>query len=801
MAKKSKKNKSSGPVKFRSKYQDHSQRFREWVDDLGFEQTFLGRVTLNLEKRFHIRKSGLLFLYCLLLAFFIFADFEFQQTAQVGQIAKTDYKSPITFTMVDEVSTQKKREEAESAVPPIFDYDPDAFRDVTGPVYIAFRELRSEVKKVRWPKNDIQREEQVKDFLTNKPRFEELLERKVTNRLFEWLVERQFSVRIENVVKNALEEWTSYKIIDAPVNVIQDKSRPLLLKVVDNKEEELSTEIQAFYRDMKDIQNADDFSVKDIRGSNRLNSRDRRNTLALTKSLLFANVTYNKSETSVRREKAREEVLPVQISIKKNQSIVTRGSVIQPIHVTIFNEIKKRKSVRRVDFISLVAAMFFACAVLVFFSYTRRFTLNRIRVDERDLTAMGVVVLAMVIINKFFMFVMESAFVSKFGLSPTVFMYAAPVAAAPMIVGMLVVSGELVWLFTVFVSIVFAIMVDMNFSMFIMSCVGGVAAVRGIHNCEKRNDIYWAGLRTGVVNALVVMLLTSLTKVGTAGIYNEIFSNALAGFAGGILSAFIVMIIIPLLESIFNYTTDLKLLELSNLSHPLMQEMVVKAPGTYHHSLVVGSMCEAGAKEIGANALLAKVMAYYHDIGKMDHAQYFIENQRPGQNPHDHISPYMSKTILVAHVKDGAELGIRHKLGRPIIDGILQHHGTTLISYFYNKAMEESDEDHDYVEESDFRYPGPKPQFKEAALVMLADSIEAAARSLEDPTPARLQNIVQSIIQGKFLDGQLSDCDLTLQDLSIIEEAFEHVILAMYHQRVEYPGQNSNSESKLKGVR
>lgn len=227
-----------------------------------------------------------------------------------------------------------------------------------------------------------------------------------------------------------------------------------------------------------------------------------------------------------------------------------------------------------------------------------------------------------------------------------------------------------------------------------------------------------------------------------------------------------------------------------------MQEMVVRAPGTYHHSLVVGSMCDAAAKEIGANALLAKVMAFYHDIGKMDHAQYFIENQRPGYNPHDHISPYMSKTILIAHVKDGAELGLLHKLGKPIIDGILQHHGTTLISYFYNKAIEEHDDDHDYVEESDFRYPGPKPQFKEAAVVMLADSIEAAARSLDDPTPARLQNIVQTIIQNKFLDGQLSDCDLTLQDLSVIEDSFEHVILAMYHQRVEYPGQNQNQPSK-----
>jgi putative nucleotidyltransferase with HDIG domain len=221
-----------------------------------------------------------------------------------------------------------------------------------------------------------------------------------------------------------------------------------------------------------------------------------------------------------------------------------------------------------------------------------------------------------------------------------------------------------------------------------------------------------------------------------------------------------------------------------------MQEMIVKAPGTYHHSLVVGSMVEAAAKEIGANALLGKVMSYYHDIGKMPHAQYFIENQRQGSNPHDHISPYLSKTILIAHVKDGVEMGLKHKLGKPIIDGVLQHHGTTLISYFHNKALDEADRNVDQVIEDDFRYPGPKPQFREAALVMLADSIEAAARSLDEPTATRLQNLVKNIIQAKFLDGQLNECNLTLADLSVIEKSFKRILLGIYHQRIDYPQTN-----------
>jgi len=260
------------------------------------------------------------------------------------------------------------------------------------------------------------------------------------------------------------------------------------------------------------------------------------------------------------------------------------------------------------------------------------------------------------------------------------------------------------------------------------------------------------------------------------------------GFIGGILSSFVAMSFLPILESTFRYTTDIKLLELSSLNHPLMQEMMMKAPGTYHHCMNVGSMADSAAKEIGANPLLAKVMAYYHDIGKMEHAQYFIENQRQGYNPHNHISPHMSKTILVAHVKDGAEMAIKNKLGKPIVDGILQHHGTTLISYFYNRALEEQDEDTTgTVEEREFRYPGPKPQFKEAALVMLADSIEATARSLEEPTPGRLNSIVENIIESKFMDGQLDECNLSIRDLAVIKETFKRLLQAMYHQRMDYP--------------
>jgi hypothetical protein len=356
-----------------------------------------------------------------------------------------------------------------------------------------------------------------------------------------------------------------------------------------------------------------------------------------------------------------------------------------------------------------------------------------------------------------------------------------------MLVGLLIYSGEVVWLFSAFMAIVFGVMTDLNFGFMIFTLAGGIAAARGVYACKKRNDIYWAGVRTGAVNVLVVVLTITIAKLEQESFSQQLLGAVPAAFLGGIFSSLVAMMLIPFLESVFNYTTDVKLLELSNLNHPLLKEMIVKAPGTYHHSMLVGSMVEAAAEEIGANSLLGKVMCYYHDIGKMEHANYFIENQKPGQNPHDHISPYMSKTLLVAHVKDGVELGINYKLGKPIIDGIIQHHGTTLISYFYNKALDLKDDDQPDVVEDEFRYPGPKPQFREAALCMLADSIEAASRSLDEPTPGRLQNIVRNIVQRKFMEGQLDECSLTLKDLSRVEAAFTRILLGIYHQRIDYP--------------
>jgi hypothetical protein len=778
-------------VHLRSKYTDPSRRFGEWVHSLGFHQTPVGRLLAELNERLHLRNWSLIFVFCLLLSFIIFWDVDVNHQVALGDIAPADIKAPISFQMTDEVATETQRKAAEESVPPIFDYDPKTYELLINRVYKSFRPMRKEIKSIRWTGTRTEREEAVKDFAQFKPEFEKELGVEVPDRLFEWLTENRFAAPFENILIRALVKWSSRRTMDGQATLFKGPDAPLLVRVVSDHGEG-GEEFTLRRDEVFDTKKISDFELDGVLGADQMSAKDRSNALAIARLLVVPNLTFNRQETLDRRQRARGAVLPTQVSIKKGQTIVNAGQVVQPLQVSLIRELNLLRSAKRTDFVSVVVAFLFLILVTVFFSYLRRTAGARLVVTNKDIYAMGSVVLLVVLMTKLYMFVTDAVFAHKMNMIPAnSLLFGAPVSAGPMLVGLMITSGEIVWLFTIFMAITLAMMVDIdfNFVYLLTTAIGGIAAARGVHSCSKRNDIYWAGVRTGLVTASVLAAVTFLQPVQDRSLGMMLAWNLPLGFFGGVLSSLVTMSLIPLFESVFNYTTDVKLLELSSLNHPLMKDMIVKAPGTYHHSLVVGSMCEAAAEEIGANPLLAKVMAYYHDIGKMEHAQYFIENQRQGMNPHDHISPHMSKTVLVAHVKDGAEMGYTAKLGPAIIDGILQHHGTTLISYFYNKALEEQDESIDLVHEADFRYPGPKPQFKEAALLMLADSIEAAARSLDEPTPGRLTSLVRNIIQSKFLDGQLEECDLTLSDLSVIENCYRRVILGIYHQRIDYPTQ------------
>ncbi len=785
------KNNQKENTSIRSQYEDHSNKFLDYVNSLGIEKTWLGRFLFIIEEKFRLRRLFLVIIFSLILSLLITSNFEFAYTGyQQDEVAGSDIKSPISFEFVDEIETTIRKKSAEDAIPPVYDYDLSVYEPVIQGVYKSFREMRSIIGQKPWPKDELKREERIKEFISHKERFDQLLgTNQVPLKIFESLVEKRFSVLFENIIIRLLDRISSQRIINDLNQFEEAELKQIIVRVVERGGG--GDEFPVLIKDVRQLFDAKkSLAINDIRGSQFLTDKDKDTIVKFTQKLIVPNLTPNKQETANRKQKARSAIPAVVVSVAKNQTIVSEGTVLQPSHIRVLDEVSRRTSEGQKDFESIVLALFFISMILVFFSYVRRFSLNKIKVHPKDLTIMGTIAILTVIICKFILFLFVETLQDKFGYIPSsTYKYLLPVAAGPMLVGLLVYSGEVVWLFTVFLSAAFGFMMDMSFSYFIFVSVGGIAAARGVHSCKKRNDIYVAGLRVGLVNMAITILLTLLSSQLEQGIplLNQVFWNSVAGFVSGVFAAFIAMTLVPLLETVFNCTTDVKLLELSNLNHPLLKDMSVNALGTYHHSLVVGNMIETAAEAIGSNALLSRVAAYYHDIGKTEHANYFIENQKPGHNPHDHLSPHMSKTILIAHVKDGVELGLKYKLGKPIIDVIQQHHGTTLISFFYNRALENQDEEIHEVSEEEFRYPGPKPQFKEAALCMLADSIEAAARVLDEPHPMRIRNLVKTIIQRKFMDGQLDECNLTLRDLSIIENCFVRVLMGIHHQRVDYP--------------
>jgi putative nucleotidyltransferase with HDIG domain len=320
------------------------------------------------------------------------------------------------------------------------------------------------------------------------------------------------------------------------------------------------------------------------------------------------------------------------------------------------------------------------------------------------------------------------------------------------------------------------------------SALAGIAAIASAQGVRRRRDFY---------RSMLVIAIASMTAIGAMGLvdgarWDILLRRSLWGAAAGFGSVLVVTILLPLLESIFSVTTDITLLELADLNRPILRRLMLEAPGTYHHSLVVGSLCESGASAIGANPLLARVGAYYHDIGKIDKAEYYVENQSSARSRHEKLSPTMSCLIIEAHVREGAEIARKEKLPRALVDAILEHHGTTLMSFFYQKALGQDRE----AEERDFRYPGPKPRSKETAVLMLADAVEAAARSLTEPTPSRIRGVVTRILDARVKDGQLDESPITFEDLAEIRESFIPILTALFHARVHYPGSPANEDRR-----
>jgi len=691
-----------------------------------------------------------------------------------GEIAALDVKAPQDFLVEDNPSTIAKTRKAVDSVWAVYDFDLNAIAKVEQKIDLAFKTMSesfSNKDKEKIEKEKIPKEE-----------FEQLLGITISGSSFKILEKRSFNLNILNYIYRILNNIFEQGVVSNREILMEEKNRGIVIRFFPNREE---TNVQEFSRFM-DITQARSRVKREARILIPSSERSlEKPVVEIAQGLLRPNLTFNKSETEERKTVAREAVKPALFEVKKGEIIIRAGEKVTSEHLLKLAELKQLK-IDRNSFVSTLGNFFAILLILsIGFSFSTAELAKKFRMQNKDLFFAGIMLILTTL-----MFQIDKSLpaIKLLFLSDQSVFFAIPVATGAIVVSV-VLGVRHCLVFSVLISVLSIMVFDYKIECFIYPFIGSLVGAREAVHANKRSTLLKAGLWVSLANIIVIICLK--LKVGDFVNWEPLMGDLAMGFSSGILSGIIATGFVPLIEVIFSYTTDIKLLELGNLNHPLLKELIINAPGTYHHSIITGSLVEAAAEAIGANPLMARVGAYYHDIGKIKKPIYFIENQEGVENRHDNLSPNMSGLILISHVKDGIEKAKSFKLGKVITDIIQQHHGTNLINYFYKKAKERDESSESGVDEKNFRYPGPKPQTKEAGLVMLADALEASSRTLTEPTPARIQGLVQRTINNFFTDGQLDECELTLKDLHLIAKSFNRILTGIFHHRIKYPAKSS----------
>jgi hypothetical protein len=698
----------------------------------------------------------------------------------VGDVVQKDVKAPRELLVRDPAATEIKRQQAVQDVLTVYDHDTELAARLARTVEEAFADLRALPRAAyeQRPPGAAASSEAAAIVEEARRAFENKIGIRVSKGAFAALEAEGFSKRIAEGIAEILQKLLDNGVVSTKENLLRDLERGVLLKDIRTLEERVAYEFKQFY--------SLDQARSLVRGTGQSALRDLDYAIAnlvvdFCQRLIQPNITLNRSETEQRKLRTAADVKPVLYKIKQGEMLLREGEQVTELHLL---KLQAMESEGRPEplFLSVVgtAALMAGLIVVSYVLFFRR------SLPANENPTRGIVLMASVFL--FFQLgaqglagLLAGAMrASHYAIPGTSAVFLVPLAAAPMIICVFLKLPAALP-FGVVMALGTAVLFENSLAVCIFFMITGCMGAYWIRNCRERKVFVTAGLKTGVLGAALAVAVDIFS--GHPSWTGWAWSSAFA-FIGGMGAGVVASGVVPLAEIAFGYTTDISLLELANLDRPVLRQLMIEAPGSYHHSVILGSMVEAAAAEIGANPLLAKVTGYYHDIGKIKKPQYFIENQRNGKNKHDRLAPSMSSLILISHIKEGVEIAREHKLGPVIIDGIRQHHGTSLIRYFFEKARQLKGDDQ--VKEADFRYPGPKPQTREAALVMLADVVEAASRTLENPTPARIKGMVQSLFNRILSDGQLEECDLTLKDLNKIAGSFNTILNGIHHHRIEY---------------
>lgn len=484
----------------------------------------------------------------------------------------------------------------------------------------------------------------------------------------------------------------------------------------------------------------------------------------LVKSVLETNRTIDQEATSKKRDEAYNDEANV-VKIKKGSRIISYGDIVTVDKLKILEELNILETKGKYDYrfsLGILVTILFLVGIGLLF--LRKYN-KKIYNSRKELLLVSLISIIILALGRYLFQFYDGLLI--------------PIFVGTMLISILL-NFELAVVINCILTVSIFLMLRGDYKFLYMGLICGVISAFLVTKAHQRSKLSMNGVLLGLINVVFIVFFNFIDKSDL----KIILTDSIAVFINGLVSMVLTIGLLPFFESVFGIVTPLKLLELSNPNHPLLKRLLIEAPGTYHHSLMVGNLAEIATEDLGGNALLSRAGAYFHDVGKLKRPDLFKENQL-SENPHDRMAPNLSTVVITSHTNDGAEIATKYKLPLVIKDIIKQHHGTTLVAYFYHKALKSSDGAE--IKQEDYRYQGPKPQTKEAAVVMLADSVEAAVRSMPDKTVNKIETLIKKIIKDKLDDGQLDKCELTLADLDKISSSFMKVLSGYFHAREQYP--------------
>ena len=686
---------------------------------------------------------------------------------EVGQIAPRTVRATDDFTYEDAATTEERRREAVARVPDVYDFDFQARDEVRTRIARAFDFGRAAIESE----------------IVGEPDFAETFARmvgvEVTPAQLRLLVGTEFAEEVEQNLADAVASVLARDIL-AEKGALAALGRSILRRNPDSGE---ATPLADFTNILSVEEAAQAVEVQVLALSEL--DRTRRRTLAgLAAALMRPTLELNPVETTHLRTDAEESVDPVVIQVRRGRTLVRAGDEV----TELARYQMERMRAPRVGASGWagVGALAFGCIAVVLLGVLLIPARRSERWWAQAFALCGFLVVLHLTLTRAFGFVSRGAaaqFVSEPFSDPSVYLWGVPFAAPALLVVILENHHSAIVTQALFAATLALMTGNLNLALFAL--LTGFGAIFIYRTAERRAQLLRVGALTGLLGAALVVAMELVS--GDFGGLTRLALEAVSAFAGGLLCGPLVILLLPLLEAIFERTSEMRLMELSQRDNPVLRQMALTAPGTYQHSVTVGILSESAADAIGANSTFCVTAALYHDIGKLNRAGYFVENMR-GETPHDLLSPEKSADIIRRHVTEGIEAAERLNLPRDIVDVIPQHHGTRLIKVFFEKARAAAAGNGSEPDEGAFRYAGPRPQTREAAIIMMADSIEAAARSLKNPTSGELEQVIDRIVDAIVADDQLVECDLTLSDMARIRSSFLSSLQGIHHERLAYPG-------------